>query len=75
MGAELLMPVRVGAVLDAADIENPVVLDEPEGDAIVPPSRDPPTFQLEPQRLGQALRVARQCGSDELRDGRSHLVW
>lgn len=68
------MPVGVSAVLDAADVENPVVVNEPESHAIVAPARNPPTRQLESQRLRQPLGVGRQGGGDELRDGCARLA-
>lgn len=62
------------AVLDTADEQDSVVVEYPEGDAVIAAARDPPSREFVPQRFGQPVRILRQrCGA-ELDNRRSDLV-
>jgi hypothetical protein len=62
------------AVLDAADVEQPVVLERAERDTVIATARHTPFFELE-QRLGQPVRVGRRGGGDEFGDRNGDFVW
>src|SRR5712675_1862009 len=72
---ESLAAIDMCAVLDAADVEHPVVLECAKRDTVIAAARDPPSVELEPQRLRQPVRVGRQGGGDEFGDRRGDLVW
>lgn len=66
-GASLWAPIDMRAVLDAADVEHAVVLENAIRHAVITAARHAPAFELEPQRLRQPVRLDRQGGCHELR--------
>jgi hypothetical protein len=61
-------------MLDAPDIAHAVVLEEPKGDSVVTAARYTPSFELEPQRLRQPVRIGRQGGGNEFGDRSGDFV-
>lgn len=72
---ESLAAIDMRAVLDAADVDHPVVFMCSERDTVIAAARHTPSVELEPQRLGQPVRVGRQGGGDEFGDRSGDLVW
>lgn len=66
--------VGMGAVIDAADVEHSVILEQPEGDAVVAAARDTPSFEFQAQGFEHPIWVGRQCGGDEFGDGGGNFV-
>jgi len=66
--------VDVRAVLDTADEERVVVVEDTEGDAVVTSPGDAPASELVPQRFRDPVRVGGQCRGNELGDGGRDLV-
>src|SRR4029077_12912248 len=58
----------------AAHVEHPVVLECAERDTVIAAARHSPSFELEPQRLGQRVRVGRRGGGDEFGNRRGDFV-
>jgi hypothetical protein len=72
---ESLAAIDMCAVLDAADVEHPVVLECAKRDTVIAAACHRPSFELEPQRLRQPVRIGRQGGRDEFGDRRGDLGW